>query len=72
MWDVGCDIVTGSIEPTTDGVASWLAARATDFGLEFIDGGAQVVGEALLDAVGFDEARSDAAIACSEVPDSGF
>lgn len=72
MWDVGCDIATGSIPRTTGGVGDWLASRAASFGLEFIDGGAQRVGEALLDAVGFDAERTDAAKACDRLPESGF
>ncbi|MBA3342316.1 MAG: hypothetical protein H0W30_17555 [Gemmatimonadaceae bacterium] len=72
IWDVGCDIATGSVEPTTEGVANWLAYRAASFGLEFTDGGNQVVADALLSAFGLGLERSDAVEACSRLPSSGL
>jgi hypothetical protein len=73
IWDVGCDVAGGSVEPTVASVARLLAVRAASFGLEFTDDGVQAVGGAVLDAFGREIGfvRSDAAEACSRIPNSG-
>ncbi|MGH2555294.1 MAG: hypothetical protein ACRDHO_06215 [Actinomycetota bacterium] len=70
-WDVGCDVVTGLIRPTDEDVTHWLIQRSVDFGLAFT-GDVQVIGRALLNAVGFSLQRSDAAEACSQIADVGL
>jgi hypothetical protein len=71
-WKVTCDIVTGSIPSSTDEVASWIAAHAIDFGLTLSGDGAQLIGEAVLASTDSSEERSDAAEACSRLPESGL
>jgi hypothetical protein len=66
MWDVGCDVLTGTIPATADGIAGWLLLRSIGFGLEFTGDAPRLVGEALLSA-GFSDSGSDAAEACAQL-----
>lgn len=72
VWEVTCDVVTGDIPTTADRIASALLVRSVSFALEFTGDAGAAVAQALLDAAGFGENRSDAAEACSDIPDSGL
>src|SRR5262245_9390563 len=63
MWDVGCDAVFGGLPTSADQLAPYLAQRAASFGIQFIEDGAQITAEALLQAMTGDDPQ-DASQAC--------
>lgn len=68
-WNASCSIVAGYLADDVPSVAEFLTGIAADFGISFLDDGAQVVAEIVIEAV--DEEPYDQVEAqCQSVGDS--
>ena len=70
-WNVGCDVVGGSIPPLLDPVATALARRSAEYALSLGEGSGRDIAEEVLDAVGPPENRADAIEACRRISEPG-